>query len=342
MMKKWGCIAAAALLTIGIGAAYAGGAGEGLRKYFEPEIMIETPLMQEETMRRQEMIQERFLQDENVSSLDKYEQMCLALDAVTENTAEYNDVLYNYEYLKEAYHLTQDQLDYLADLIIKGYRPMVVMDICYFWLDTNEDISVIEEIYALKELYHNNAWIENAFNRVTEDRCGVLDEDDIEAYFQKGIGVKEIQAANRLCRRGVYTIQEILDMRLSGKCFAEIASLIHGISQNDLPDAIRGNVMQHSVQSAAQDGEKIGIEEELIAPEMVLCAETLSQIEEVPVIDFYREALTGVSLKDELEEKNAAFEEMIDEKLFREGRYKDVTADEMEAYVYGEEAEENE
>ena len=205
---------------------------------------------------------------------------------------------------------------------------MVVMDICYFWLDTNEDISVIEEIYALKELYHNNAWIENAFNRVTEDRCGVLDEDDIEAYFQKGIGVKEIQ--------------EILDMRLSGKCFAEIASLIHGISQNDLPDAIRGNVMQHSVQSAAQDGEKIGIEEELIAPEMVLCAETLSQIEEVPVIDFYREALTGVSLKDELEEKNAAFEEMIDEKLFREGRYKDVTADEMEAYVYGEEAEENE
>ncbi len=82
MMKKWGCMAAAALLTIGIGAAYAGGAGESLRKYFEPEIMIETPLMQEEVMRRQEMIQDRFLRDENVSSETGSVKMKTALSVI--------------------------------------------------------------------------------------------------------------------------------------------------------------------------------------------------------------------------------------------------------------------
>ena len=149
----------------------------------EPEIRK----LSEETAERAQAVAEIAQRTDGWDSISKFNQMVQALNASVDNPIEYNDILYNYEYLRRGYHLSDAQMDYLADLIIDGYKPWDVLEICYFWLDTNEDISIIEKIYEQKWLFTGRTWIENAFNLVTDNKCGVLDEDDVDEYIKQGI-----------------------------------------------------------------------------------------------------------------------------------------------------------
>lgn len=90
---------------------------------------------------------------EYMSYIDK---LITAFGATMSNNIDYNDALYNFEYLRRAYNLSDDDISYLSDLIIKGYDPWDIIDICYFWVDTNEDIRIIEEIYQQKHLFRGN------------------------------------------------------------------------------------------------------------------------------------------------------------------------------------------
>ncbi len=51
---------------------------------------------------------------------------------------------------------------------------------------------------------------------------GVLNREQIHAYYDKGLTRDDIITANRLCRLGKNTITEILDKKVSGTAWAEI------------------------------------------------------------------------------------------------------------------------
>lgn len=145
------------------------------------------------------------------------------------NTAGVCDVLTSYLYLRDVYGLSNQELEYIAGLIIGGAEPSGIMEAAYFWLDTCEDITIIEQIYNKKSEYDGGKfWVENAYNDVTEYIHGELSVDDVNYYFESGVTAVDIQNANILSRSGVYTIQQILDRIIGGETIVDIMNDVYG------------------------------------------------------------------------------------------------------------------
>lgn len=291
---------------------------------------------------------------ENGAADDSFEAMLLALEAAIDNPIEYNNVVYNYEYLRKVYKLTDEQLGYIAGLIADGRDAMTVMGICYFWLDTNEDISIIKDIYDIKDNYETSKF-ENAFNYITNDKCGVMTDEDVEAYIAKGAAIEDIQTANKLCRRGVLTIFEILDRYLAGESFAALSAEINGIPADTLPARV---VKRTSARVSADTAvpEPAELIEESIAAESIketeaaelaedaspintIKAELLSRVADIPLAECYESVADGQTLDEKLEEAELNVEQEITEDLRRRGIYKQITREEAEMYYTKEEAD---
>ena len=331
-------IGIAAVLVIGTAGAFASGAVQKIGKLIQeqfaepaPYAIAELPDVQSENQQRREVIAQRLSQQENAETMSLYDQMIQALEATVENPNTYNDIIYNYEYLKQVYHMEPDEMDYIANLIIQGYDPMTVMDICYFWQDTNEEISIIEQIYEYKYL-RGMTWIENAFNCVTNDKCGVLTEEDVENYAKQGVTLDDISAANKLCRKGVLTIQEILEQHQAGKTFAEIAAYVNGISLEQLPVQAIAPAAVQTVSDANAGEIKQEASEEPIPLEDVILAGQLSTITQKPLADYYEMALEDQNLEEIAAEQERAFCRSIVSELRAKGIYKDLTREESEFY----------
>lgn len=170
------------------------------------------------------------------NKMSKFDQMVTVMDENVRNDLDFNNVLINYKYFENGLNVSDDNMDYLADLIIDGYDGEDVLRCASFWLDTSEDISIVKDMCDWKAKNPDKVdcettlWIENAFNAVTKDKCGVLTVEDIEEYERKGITNDDIEIANRLCRKGVYTIQEILAKFESGISMVDIAIEIENIA----------------------------------------------------------------------------------------------------------------
>lgn len=132
---------------------------------------------------------------------------------------------------------TEESFFYIEELILSGYDAQTVMDIYQFYLTTNEDISIVSQIYEMvyegEPITNRDVVFENAFNKITNNKCGVLSEDDIIVYLEKGLTVEDISRANLLCRKGVLTVQEILNQLLEGTTWEEIIETISGESINN-------------------------------------------------------------------------------------------------------------
>ena len=128
-----------------------------------------------------------------------------------------------------------EQTEIINRILDKGTTIQSLAQVYDFWLTTDEPFGIIEEICALEDSYFSEYWYENAFNKLTNYEHGVLDSEGIDAYKEKGISVDEILTANTLCRRGVYTITEILDKVVDGEDIEDIACEIYGVET--LPEA---------------------------------------------------------------------------------------------------------
>lgn len=174
---------------------------------------------------------------------------------------------------------------------------------------------------------------------MTQDRCGVLTTEDVDEYMKKGITASEIRTANKLCRRGVLTIQEILAMRLENKSFAEIAAIVNGTAAEALPaqiftaDAAQANVLTEETEEQQENT----VIREAIDPQEVLNAELLTEMEGEPLNVYYEKALNGESLEDIIEEKKLSFQDSIVSELREKGLYKAASKEEREAYLEKEE-----
>lgn len=147
------------------------------------------------------------------------------------DTSSIADILSSYLYLRDVYGLNNEQLEYIAGLIINGADPNNILDIAYFWVDTCEDITIIEQIYNKKGDYEGGRfWIENAYNNVTNNVHGVLESEEINNYLSLGVTVSDIQNANILSRKGVYSIKQILDRIAGGDTIINIMNEVYGTS----------------------------------------------------------------------------------------------------------------
>lgn len=280
---------------------------------------VSQPIINEAALKRQAEDQQRREAAEQAlvsanagqaeQQLTKFDQMRLVMDATIEDPMEYNNNLFNYVYLQDVYQLTQDQMDYIADLVIDGCDMTSIIEISYFGLDTNEDISLIEQIYNHKNDFGKaDTWIENAFNLVTNNKCGVLGEEDIEEYNHQGITTAEILVANRLCRKGVMTIQEILQERINGKSFAQISAQING---ENVP-----MLMSEGEESNADD------------PEDIITSQRLEALTGVDNNTYLAQAAQGEDIKALFREKNEEKNSVILSWLWRDNLCKPVPDDE--------------
>lgn len=130
------------------------------------------------------------------------------------------------------YCTTQDSFSYLEKMILSGCDPKTTIDIYQFYLTTNEDISIVRQIYDMvytgEPITNRDIVFESAFNEITNNKCGVLTEEDVISYLEKGLTVSDISEANLLSRKGVMTIQEILDALLSGTSWETIIETVSG------------------------------------------------------------------------------------------------------------------
>lgn len=130
------------------------------------------------------------------------------------------------------YCTTEESFSFIEQMILSGCDPQTTMDIYQFYLTTNEPISIVKQIYDLvytgEKITNRDIVFENAFNEITNNKCGVLTEEDVIAYLEKGLSVDDIVQANILCRKAVLTIREILDARLEGTNWESIIEIVSG------------------------------------------------------------------------------------------------------------------
>lgn len=126
------------------------------------------------------------------------------------------------------------EIEYINALAASGYDLSKLIDIYGFWKDTDDDISMIKTIYDAydPELAQSDYWVEEIYNRVTEYKTGVLNSEDIDEYIKQGLTRGDIVTANRLCRLGKLTIQQILEEKLSGTSWFEMIDQLYSQAQN--------------------------------------------------------------------------------------------------------------
>lgn len=330
-MKKWLAILTVCVLVIACGiGVYASGLGDLITDQFSGNTNSDniSVVIGEDDIHKKEAIDNALatytgissgtLDSENSGSLleeqsdsgnnkmSKYERLLIAMNATITDPADFNRQIVDYEYLREVHGLPQEQLDYIADLVIEGCNMNDVLDIVYFWLDTDDDISIVREIYNLRGDYEGkDDWINNAYDVITNAENGSLDVEDVESYFAKGITAEEIITADILCRKGVYTIQEILDKRCIGQSLAEIAN---EIENGELlgPVTLTGDVETVDYNSIGE-------------PKFVTQAEEASVLTGISSAELLNSAAAGEDVQEVFLDKKTEKKAEIREKLQEQG-----------------------
>ena len=161
-----------------------------------------------------------------------FKKLVASVKAQKPNSEAFYELMYEYGYFIRIYQPTPKEIEYIEKLVLDGYDLDKLIQIYKFWLDTDEDITLLQRIYdQYGSLYQEDTnWVETAFNQMTGSAYGVLDREQIHAYYEKGLTRDDIVTANRLCRMGQWTIQKILDQKVSGMSWVEIIAQIYGQS----------------------------------------------------------------------------------------------------------------
>ena len=109
--------------------------------------------------------------------------------------------------------ITSEQQQYILELIKNGYDKETVKNVVLFWLDTDEDVSMIEKLLAEipKDGGETDYYVtESAFDRLTENRSGLLTFSEGKEFQRAGVSVEDMIYANKLSKKGYMEIHDIL------------------------------------------------------------------------------------------------------------------------------------
>lgn len=131
---------------------------------------------------------------------------------------------------------------------------------------------------------------------MTEYIHGELSVDDVNHYLEAGAAAVDIQNANVLSRRGVYTIQQILDRIIGGETIVDVMNDVYGTN-------------------ITQPVSLFGLNENEEADENILDSKELAGLENKQIEESAEEILSdsGVSerLSKKRNEKNAGLVEQL-------------------------------
>lgn len=105
-----------------------------------------------------------------------------------------------------------------------------LLDIVKFWEDTNDEITIVGEIYARRPLAEvltkwssNRPWIESAYNDIT-GRDDILSTEEVKAYLEAGLSYEDMTAASRLSLKGEVTTKQALSRVSDGEPWYSIVT----------------------------------------------------------------------------------------------------------------------
>lgn len=131
---------------------------------------------------------------------------------------------------------TDDRLDVINRILESGTTIQSLRQVYEFWLTTDEDFSMIEQICALEDTYFSEYWYEKAFNVLTNYEHGALSGAGLKEYQDAGITTEEILAANVMCRKQGQNIYDILDSVLAGNSIEQKAMALYGV--DTIPEGV--------------------------------------------------------------------------------------------------------
>lgn len=142
--------------------------------------------------------------------------------------------LYEFASFIQTYQPTDEQLSYLNNLILNGYDTDKLIEIYRFWFDTDDDISMIKSIYDYAQTngIGGSFWVEECYNKITDNRSGLLSDEDIQQYKQRGLELDDIEMANRLSRLGKKNIQTILEERIAAENWIDVVEPLYASSNS--------------------------------------------------------------------------------------------------------------
>lgn len=212
------------LLTV-FTVAYAG--IETIKKQeIKEEVRIEDGLISDDTVNIDLFSAEIEQKISGKVNLKKPEEFKVIMDgcerAVYNNVAEYTDFICTYDF-------TEDELKVINRILNSGTTIQSLVQVYEFWLTTDEEFSIIEEICALEDDFFSEYWYENAFNLITDYSHGVLNAEDVQNYLAQGITEDEIMSANILSRKDGQNIEDILSKLIGGESLETQAKQIYGV-----------------------------------------------------------------------------------------------------------------
>ena len=170
--------------------------------------------------------------DLSLESKNDFKKLVTAAKAKKQETEEFHKLMEEYGAFIKIYQPTKEEIKYISSLAESGSDLDKLIEIYKFWLDTDEDITLIKQIYdEYSEDYEDDKyWVERVFNKITENAYGKLNIEQIHEYYDKGITRDDIITANRLCRMGKLNIDEILEKRLADTSWVDIVDEIYSKS----------------------------------------------------------------------------------------------------------------
>lgn len=167
------------------------------------------------------------LKDENISAVH------IIKNETDEKFAEEDMEAYAY-FLAELYP-SDDEIQYIDALIKRGYRVKDLVEIFVYWQDTQEDLNIIEKVYAYRPpvdgvLY----WVDSAFIKLaekgeTKGNYAGLTVEEVREYQQKGLSYEEILTADKLSRYGTKEVKTILEDKQADVSWYEIMDDVYGL-----------------------------------------------------------------------------------------------------------------
>lgn len=124
---------------------------------------------------------------------------------------------------------TDEHLEVINRILNSGTTVQTLKQVYDFWLTTDEDFSMIEQICALESSYFSEFWYERAYNAITNYEHGALSGEELIEYQSQGVTIEEILAANVMSRKEGQNIYQILDSVIAGVSIEEQAKAIYGV-----------------------------------------------------------------------------------------------------------------
>ena len=145
----------------------------------------------------------------------------------------YDDVVISLrKYIEAAvmYEMTEAEFDYIMHLVNAGYDFEKLMDIYSFSNIAYEDISCLKTIYDIASPgFTGEFWMENAYDDYLGEKSNPLSLEDVYHYAEQGFTVDEMLKCHEMSMYGTKDIHEILDEKLDGKEWYDIAAEVYSL-----------------------------------------------------------------------------------------------------------------